>query len=897
MEYIEFMMALHAILAPKFYLEIGVRRGRSLRLAQCASIGVDPAYDLDYEPRPDTKLFRGKSDAFFASGAIEEVLGSRAIDLAFIDGWHNSEFALRDFINTERYCHPDGAIVFDDVLPRNEDQAVRKPHGRAWTGDVWKIVDIFQRHRPDLKLIYVDVQPTGMLIVQGLDPVSRVLSDAYEIIERELTDANGPLMPPISYGEQFINPSAALKQIAKTASNAPALTLALDPMRDIANIVIVRFSVRMSSDWLIQAYGEEANRAGWIAKRAGLFRETLYRSLKSQTVPPRIVLLLMDEGDRDAYKLYLDFDPALIKPLFVKWGNHLGPMTEAIAQIAQENIALSRIDSDDMVAQSYFESINFAIARTQAQRCSFEYVMAPRGYRFNGDLVQECYYYGSPFLTQFISRYHGEDIYGFQHEWVVEKKFVVSNRARWMQIVHGNNIANSLTSKIVPKDQLTAQSVATPKNPVFLAAQPNPLLRDWPETYQWGKSAILRRNIGVRFLNNSTMIFQFLKDRIDRTNFSISILPLADRNWDVVFVDNKKTMEIQGSCKALEKAFDDYGDSGRGRTLVLDGCNEAFALSEPVQSRIAELTADKLSPFRRVILITHNKALFKHGELRSKNRKGLEYVYFHGFLGHIYKETHKLRLTNPGLLDELWEHRVHTLRADQRRYTCLMNKVTPHRIVVFGHLLRVGALKHGNVSFLGVSACGDAGLKEFIQRALDQYPSFKEEINLVARNDFLNAPFKNFNETLEDRWGLSLTSGAYRNTQVSLVVESEMTDGNLINEQHRQIGKLRFTEKSIKAPLAYTGFIIAGNRGTHPLLKEIGIEDNGLGFEYDQVLGSQQRLTKVLDKFDDYLAGAIKLDVEYFLRNRRIYERFLNASRAHFDQCLDVLIEALMDEE
>ena len=37
--------------------------------------------------------------------------------VAFIDGMHLAEYALRDVINTERYCHAASVIVVDDVLP------------------------------------------------------------------------------------------------------------------------------------------------------------------------------------------------------------------------------------------------------------------------------------------------------------------------------------------------------------------------------------------------------------------------------------------------------------------------------------------------------------------------------------------------------------------------------------------------------------------------------------------------------------------------------------------------------------------------------------------------------------------------------------------------------------
>ena len=46
-------------------------------------------------------------------------LEGMALDFAFIDGMHLSEFALRDFMNIEEHMDRAGVVVLDDVLPRN----------------------------------------------------------------------------------------------------------------------------------------------------------------------------------------------------------------------------------------------------------------------------------------------------------------------------------------------------------------------------------------------------------------------------------------------------------------------------------------------------------------------------------------------------------------------------------------------------------------------------------------------------------------------------------------------------------------------------------------------------------------------------------------------------------
>ncbi|TCT04002.1 class I SAM-dependent methyltransferase [Aquabacter spiritensis] len=215
MHYLKFLKALHDRFDPEVYFEIGVRRGASMTLARRTAIGVDPSYLIENPLCEDAHLFQEKSDDFFATKKLSDVLGSRKIDLAFIDGWHNFEFALRDFINTESYCNRRSIVVFDDVRPRSESEAVRQPHGGAWTGDVWRIVDCLTKYRPDLKLTLAATNPTGLLIVEELDPASKGLSSRYKEIEVEYLDPTLPLMPGPELLSRFITPEAALLSIGQ----------------------------------------------------------------------------------------------------------------------------------------------------------------------------------------------------------------------------------------------------------------------------------------------------------------------------------------------------------------------------------------------------------------------------------------------------------------------------------------------------------------------------------------------------------------------------------------------------------------------------------------------------------------------------------------------------------
>jgi SAM-dependent methyltransferase len=183
----EILARLHRELEPAHYLEIGVRHGASLALARGPATGLDPAPVLDRDLPPTTHVVSLTSDEFFA-----ELSSGITPDLCFIDGMHLFECALRDFMNFERYAAPGAVAVVDDIFPNHPAQAERERRTRAWTGDVWRLVEVLQRYRPDLFLLPLDAAPAGLLLVAGLDPANRVLWDSYNPIVREARVRRGP---------------------------------------------------------------------------------------------------------------------------------------------------------------------------------------------------------------------------------------------------------------------------------------------------------------------------------------------------------------------------------------------------------------------------------------------------------------------------------------------------------------------------------------------------------------------------------------------------------------------------------------------------------------------------------------------------------------------------------
>jgi hypothetical protein len=199
----ELLEGLHKKTRPRTYLEIGIRTGRSMVLSRCRSIGVDPMFKIDNPIYCDVQLIKATSDDFFAGDAPLAHFDGVPVDLAFIDGMHLSEFALRDFINIEPFMADTGVVVLDDVLPRNGLEAARDRKTEPWTGDVYKVVDILRRRRLDLVVLLVNTAPTGTAVVVGVDPASTVLKDGYAEEEPYLLRPD-PQTPPQEYMDRSI---------------------------------------------------------------------------------------------------------------------------------------------------------------------------------------------------------------------------------------------------------------------------------------------------------------------------------------------------------------------------------------------------------------------------------------------------------------------------------------------------------------------------------------------------------------------------------------------------------------------------------------------------------------------------------------------------------------------
>ena len=149
------------------YIEIGVRRGESFRIARAArKIGVDPVRTVGMDIlRDGEEFFATTSDDFFLTRA-RSVLEPKSVDVALIDGLHEFRQVVRDLLNLEPYMRKDGFIFLDDFNPRTPQRGSELPTEGPWNGDVWKLAPFLSNARPDLQFWTVDADE-GVGVVTG----------------------------------------------------------------------------------------------------------------------------------------------------------------------------------------------------------------------------------------------------------------------------------------------------------------------------------------------------------------------------------------------------------------------------------------------------------------------------------------------------------------------------------------------------------------------------------------------------------------------------------------------------------------------------------------------------------------------------------------------------------
>ena len=185
--YTKVLHKLHRFLKPANYIEIGVETGQSMALAMAETqcIGIDPQPKITAELPPRCEIFSTTSDAFFEHNDLAQLFNQKPVEFAFIDGLHEFDAALRDFINLERHATSNTVIAIHDCAPLDAATSTRERLTNFWSGDVWKTILCLKKYRPELQLATVAAKPTGLGLITGLDPGNCSLKNHYQQIVDE----------------------------------------------------------------------------------------------------------------------------------------------------------------------------------------------------------------------------------------------------------------------------------------------------------------------------------------------------------------------------------------------------------------------------------------------------------------------------------------------------------------------------------------------------------------------------------------------------------------------------------------------------------------------------------------------------------------------------------------
>ena len=180
--YLNFLKVLHKNVY-EGYFEIGTRTGDSLVFSQSPSIAIDPFFQLKKNPigkKDFCLMFQETSDSFFKN-RLPKLPGLKC-QLAFIDGMHLFEYALRDFINLAKISSKEALFLFHDAIPWTFKMATRNnktlERNEAWTGDIWKLVPILIDAGMKDNINLLSSAPSGLLAV--LNPDKKIMTKLEE---------------------------------------------------------------------------------------------------------------------------------------------------------------------------------------------------------------------------------------------------------------------------------------------------------------------------------------------------------------------------------------------------------------------------------------------------------------------------------------------------------------------------------------------------------------------------------------------------------------------------------------------------------------------------------------------------------------------------------------------
>ena len=174
---------------PKLFLTLGDHA----RYVQCVpqpilGLGVDPWPTMNMkELPPNQQVYPVTSDYFFHSPYMIRDLHP---DIIMISGFKRFEQVLRDAIFSEKLCKKESIIMIMNTVPlaaSDIDRADISP-SQHQTGDVFKIIPIYKKYRPDIKISTITDIDMGFTILENLDEANHVLQTELVLAVQDVID-------------------------------------------------------------------------------------------------------------------------------------------------------------------------------------------------------------------------------------------------------------------------------------------------------------------------------------------------------------------------------------------------------------------------------------------------------------------------------------------------------------------------------------------------------------------------------------------------------------------------------------------------------------------------------------------------------------------------------------
>lgn len=240
-------------------------------------------------------------------------------------------------------------------------------------------------------------------------------------------------------------------------------------------------------------------------------------------------------------------------------------------------------------------------------------------------------------------------------------------------------------------------------------------------------------------------------------------------------------------------------------------------------------------PLASVLFITQNIASINYFNYTFGKHNGSKAVLYNHI---IYGYANRMRFLNDKTAKENFLSRLTLSKPRSGKVLCLNNIAKPHRLALGSILWREMDFASDKFSFLGRNL--DA---KTLENAIKLCPKHKNEIldfyDVVQKSPII---LQNEDATFNPRQEGAFPVDLFRNTSISIVTESEFTNGTI----------KRVTEKVLKSLACGHELLVFGNPDTLAYLTEMGFDVTSEIFDnlYDTVKRPVERF--------DYLLGNVK---------------------------------------